>query len=364
MKGLHLNIQKTSRIILVLLFMLVIVTACNKEEAYVEPQEDLPDFITALENFDEEVEYAEIASPDARFGSFFWKRKWMKRPTYFTLVSALKYTKLFSTVVRNKVTVFAPDDEAFAKLGLYFWNIRTLDKEVLTDILLYHAAEGFIFANDLPECSLDMLNGSAIGLNFMDGKVLIKDASDEFGQVVYTDRKALNTVFHGIDKVLTPPDKTIAEIASGDDRFSTLVSLLVASGLVGEAADPEQNLTVFAPTNDAFDALIAFVADNLGIDLVAYLTKYPEELDKVLKHHIAGGSTFSFCLADGDMVPTLNSDMLTVDFSNADMPKLISSGGTPVGLIGDLLDIHANNGVIHAIDFVLVPSNLDLTKPL
>jgi transforming growth factor-beta-induced protein len=364
MKDLHHKFQKSMRVTLVLTLMLLIATACDKEEAYVEPQEDLPDFITALENFDEEVEYGELASPEARFGSYYFKRKWKKRPTYLTLVSALNYTRLFSTVVRNEVTVFAPDDEAFAKLGLHFWNIRKLDKDVLTDILLYHTAEGFIFARDLPDCAQDMLNGSAIGFNFMDEKVLIKDASNEFAQVVYTDRKALNTVWHGIDKVLTPPDKTIAEIAVSDDRFSTLVSLLQAAGLDGVVADPNQSLTVFAPTNTAFDELIKFVADNLGFDLVAYLTKYPEELDKVLKHHVAGGSTFSFCLENGDMIPTLNADEITVDFSDATMPKLISSNGTPVGLIGDLLDIHANNGVIHAIDFVLLPSNLDLTKPL
>ena len=360
MKRLTNNSKKVSRVFLVMLMMVLVGTACNKEEDYVEPQEDLPDFITALENFDEEVEYAELSSPEARWGSYSWKRKWKKRPTYFTLVAALKYTKLFSTVVRNQVTVFAPDDKAFAELGLYFWNIRKIDKETLTDILLYHTAGGFIYASDLPSCSQDMLNGSAIGLNFMDGKVLIKDASDEFAQVVYTDKKALNTVFHGVDKVLTPPDKTIADIAGGNDEFSILVSLLVATGLDAVVADPEQNLTVFAPTNQAFADLLAA---NPGFDLLGYFEEYPEELEKVLLHHVAGGSTFSFCLSDGDMIPTLNTDMLTVDFSDATMPKLIDSSGNPAGLETTLLDLHANNGVIHVIKSVLIPSNLDLSKP-
>ena len=360
MKRLTKNSGKVTRVFLVMLLMVFVVTACNKEEDYVEPQEDLPDFITALENFDEEVEYAELASPEGRWGSYYWKRKWKKRPTYLTLIAALKYTKLFSTVVRNKVTVFAPDDKAFADLGLYFWNIRKIDKEVLTDILLYHTAEGFIYASDLPSCSQDMLNGSAIGLNFMDDKVLIKDASEKFAQVVYTDKKALNTVFHGIDKVLTPPDKTIAEIAGGNGDFSILVSLLEATGLDAVVADPKQNLTVFAPTNQAFaDLLAAFP----GFDLLGYFERYPDELEKVLLHHVAGGSTFSFCLSDGDMIPTLNTDMLTVDFSDATMPKLIDSSGNPAGLETTLLDLHANNGVIHVIKSVLIPSNLDLSRP-
>lgn len=343
-----------------MLLMVFVATACNKEEDYVEPQEDMPDFITALENFDDEVEYAELSSPEARWGSYSWKRKWKKRPTYLTLVAALKYTKLFSTVVSNRVTVFAPDDKAFADLGLYFWNIRTVDKDVLSDILLYHTAGGFIYANDLPSCSQEMLNGSAIGLNFMDGKVLIKDSSNDFAQVVYTDKKALNTVFHGIDKVLTPPDKTIAEIAGENDNFTILVSLLEATGLDAVVADPEQDLTVFAPTNQAF---LDLLAANPGFDLLGYFEEYPEELEKVLLHHVAGGSTFSFCLSDGDMIPTLNTDMLTVDFSDTSMPKLIDSSGNPAGLETTLLDLHANNGVIHVIKSVLIPSNLDLSKP-
>jgi transforming growth factor-beta-induced protein len=345
--------------------MVVMTTACNKEEEYVQPQEELPDFITTLESFDEEVEYAELSNPEARFKSYSWKKKFFKRPTYLTLAAALKYTKLFSTVVRNKVTVFAPDDKAFAEMGIYFWNVRRIDKDVLTDILLYHTAEGFIFASDLPECSLNMLNGSAIGINFFDGKVLLEDASDTPSQVVFTDRKALNTVFHGIDRVLTPPDKTIAEIVvDNPDNFSTLLMLLQNAGLDGVVADPDQNLTVFAPTNEAFGDVIEFVADNFdGLDLLAYLEEYPEELEKILLHHVSPGSTFSFCLSDGTEIPTLNT-FAEADFSDDSNLQIVGSLGFPVGLIIDKLNIHANNGVIHAIDFVLLPDNLDLSKPL
>lgn len=360
MKILQLNLQKSGKVLPVLLAFLVFTTACNKDDEMVIPQEDLPDIITALENFDEEVEYGEIARPEARWKKPSWKSNWKKKPTFFTLAAALKYTKLFSTVVRNRVTVFAPDDEAFAELGLYFWNINSLDKETLSEILLYHVTGGFVYARDLPQCSLDMLNGSAVGLNFTDGKVLIKDQTEDYAQVVFTDKKALNTVFHGVDKVLLPPDKTIAEIAVANGNFTVLVSLLQATGLDAVVADPSQNLTVFAPTDGAFAQLLA---DNPGIDLLAYFAKYPDELTKVLLHHVAAGSTFSFCLSDGQEVPTLNSDVLTVDLG---MLELVSSSGNTVGLVTDpfLLDIHANNGVIHVIDYVLIPSNLDLTKPL
>jgi len=359
MKKSSLFHRKLAGFSLLLAFMFIFITSCNQEEN-VQPEqvEDLPDLITAFESFDEEIEYYGAEDQDARRGpkSDKWKKKWIKRPTFFTLAAALKRTGLFIPVVQNRLTIFAPTDEAFHDAGITFWNVWGIDKEILTNILLYHATEGFIFSNQLPDCSLDMLNGSAIGLNFMDGKVLIKDASPEFAQVIATDKRALNSVFHIIDKVLTPPDATIAGIAGGNTDFSILVTLLDAAGLVGVVADPDQNLTVFAPTNQAFLDLLDAVAP---FDLLGYFEEYPEELTKVLLHHVAAGSTFSFCLSDGQAIPTLNEDNLTV---NLGALELISSSGNGVGLIPSLLDIHANNGVIHAIDYVLLPSNLDLTR--
>jgi len=361
MKKISHSIRKVSSISLLLAIMFVFVTSCNQEEN-VQPQqeEDLPDLVTALESFDEEVEYSELSGQDARRGpkERKWKKKWRKKPTFFTLAAALKYTGLFVPVVQNKLTIFAPTDEAFHDIGINFWNVWRFDKEVLTNIILYHAAEGFIYSNQLPECSVDMLNGSTIGFKFMEGKVFINDASEDFAQVIATDKRALNSVFHIIDKVLSPPDMTIAEIAVGNSDFSTLVSLLIAADLVDAVADPEANLTVFAPTNDAFTDLLAAVAP---FDLLGYFEEYPDELTKVLLHHVAGGSAFSFCLSDGQEIPTLNGEVTAL---GNPVSQIESSSGNAVGLIGGLLDIHANNGVIHAIDAVLLPENLDLTKPV
>jgi transforming growth factor-beta-induced protein len=354
MRNSQLPFRKFAGVSLLLAFMFLFVTSCNKEEnVQPQPEEDLPDLITMLESFDEEVEYREFGENERRGG------KWIKRqPTFFTLADALKYTGLFVPVVKEKLTVFAPTDEAFREIGINFWNVWRQDKDFLTSVILYHAAPGFIFARDLPDCSLEMLDGSYTGFNFDNGDVFINDATDEFAQVIFTDKRALNSVFHGIDKVLIPPTETIAGIASGNPDFSILVSLLVAADLVDVVADPDQNLTVFAPTNAAFEDLLAGVAP---FDLLGYFEEYPEELTNVLLHHVAGGSTFSFCLADGQGIPTLNGDNLTVDLGDL---ELISSSGNEVGLIPSLLDIHATNGVIHAIDAVLIPDNLDLTKPV
>jgi uncharacterized surface protein with fasciclin (FAS1) repeats len=341
--------------IFVLAFMFLFVTSCNKEENVMpEPQDDLPDLITALETFNEEIEYAGSGDENARWGNLVRK----KIPTFFTLTAALKYTGLFLPVVKNKLTIFAPTDEAFGELGINLWNVKNQDKDFLTSVILYHAAAGFIFAKDLPDCSLEMLDGSFTGFKFDDGKVFINDASEDFAKVIFTNKRALNSVFHGIDKVLIPPTQTIAGIAGNLPDFSILVSLLDAAGLLGVVADPDQNLTVFAPTNAAFGDLLN---DLAPFDLLGYFEEHPEELTKVLLHHVAGGSTFSFCLSEGQEIPTLNGDNLIVDLDDL---ELISSSGNEVGLIPALLDRHATNGVIHPINAVLLPDNLDLTKPV
>lgn len=345
MEKFRLPLVKLSGSFIALMFMFLVITSCNKEENVQPPlQEDLPDLVTALESFDEEVEYSDAEGENARWGAI--KKK---KPTFFTLAAALKYTGLFIPVVQNRLTVFAPTDEAFNELGINLWNIRKQDKDFLTSVILYHAAAGFIYSNDLPACSLAMLDGSFTGFKYQMGKVFINDATDDFAQVIFTDKKALNSVFHGIDKVLIPPTETIAGIASGNDNFDILVGLLGAANLAGVVNDPDQNLTVFAPTDAAFKSLTGLTDEDEIIEAVAVNPL----LTEILLHHVAAGSTFSFCLTDGQSIPTLNEDNLTVDLGNL---ELSSSSGNVAGLVPGLLDIHANNGVIHVINAVLLPA--------
>ncbi len=341
-----------TRMVAIAMVVAVAFTSCQEpEEVAPKISDPTPDLEQALTEFEAEFEYIDDANPESnerRRGP----KRYLRKSTYFTLLAALKYTGLLPTVAKNKLTIFAPDDKAFAEIGLNFWNVRKLPKDVLTNILLYHVAEGFVFSKELPDCSLEMFNGSNIGLKFKRRKVFIKDKTNDFAKVIFTDKRLINSLFHGIDKVLMPPEETIATIASGNDDFSTLVFLLQETGLVGAVADPEANLTVFAPTNKAFEDLEAALPG-----ITAYLLDNPDELTKVLLHHVSPGSTFSFCLSDGMMIPTLNEDNLKFD---ANSLTLESSSGNSVDLIPSLLDIHATNGVIHAIDFVLVPSNLVL----
>lgn len=346
--------------VLAIALLFLTVTACNKDEDAVAPPQTEPTLTEALEAFDEEVEYVEYSATgesNARWGFKRWKRK----PTFLTLVSALNYTGLLKTVVKEKLTIFAPDDRAFRELNLNPWNIRRLDKAALTDILLSHVVAGFVFSNELPDCSIETIIGSSIGLIPVNGGLVLKDDSDEAINLLFTDRRALNSVFHGIDKVLslTIPTATIDVIAD-TAGFNELVKALGRTS--GEAVDllaavqnPDANLTVFAPNDEAFFALYADLADRFNVPEITIDDIPLDLLTSVLLHHVVGDRAFSYCLSDGQMIETLNGDDITVDLGSL---SLESSAGIDAALIAELLDTQAINGVVHPIESVLVPQNV------
>ena len=134
---------------------------------------------------------------------------------------------------------------------------------------------------------------------------------------------------------------TIADIANGDPRFSTLVTLLVQADLAGTLAD-DGPFTVFAPTNDAFA--------RLDPELVARLTsgEANDELAALLKRHVVKGSYEAADIAQGETgITTLAGTNLAIeragDMITADHVDVVSA------------DIDASNGVIHAIDMVIMP---------
>lgn len=136
----------------------------------------------------------------------------------------------------------------------------------------------------------------------------------------------------------------LVDVASGNEDFSILVSALVEAELV-TALQGDGPFTVFAPTNEAFQALL----DQLKIsaeDLLAH-----PQLSEVLLYHVVSGKVLSTDLSDGMMPETLQGETLSVDLSMG--VKINESTVT-------LADLDATNGVIHVIDQVLVPESFVL----
>ena len=144
------------------------------------------------------------------------------------------------------------------------------------------------------------------------------------------------------------PGDTIVEIASGNPAFSTLVAAVVKADLV-DALNGNRNFTVFAPTNAAFDAAAEAVLGEgfSGMDLIKALDK--ATLPEILLYHVSPGERFS-----GDVVTAERIRMMNKDFTYVSGTTIIGNNSS-ANLVLDLIDIDASNGVIHVIDFVLLP---------
>jgi len=145
-------------------------------------------------------------------------------------------------------------------------------------------------------------------------------------------------------------EPTLADVIAGDENLSTLSAAISASPAVSEAlANPEAQITIFAPTNAAFEALPDFV--------VAYVLGNAELLDAVLLYHAVDGAVLSAdllgMLDENGMVvvPSLEGSELTVSVDMEALTAKVDNANIDMTMI----DIAASNGVIHVIDSVLVP---------
>ncbi|MAU09975.1 MAG: hypothetical protein CL607_09160 [Anaerolineaceae bacterium] len=140
---------------------------------------------------------------------------------------------------------------------------------------------------------------------------------------------------------LAAQDESIVDIASGNPDLSLLVQALQASG-AAETLAGEGPFTVFAPTNDAFLALIA----EMGVDPTTLMADQ-EALMGVLLYHVAEGEVTSDMLEDGQEIMTLAGETVTVSIGDS---VVLNDAATVT-----TADIAASNGVVHVIDAVLVP---------
>merc|ERR1711936_282195 len=243
-------------------------------------------------------------------------------------------------------TVFAPDNDAFSRVPDSIMAALASDVELLKKVLLYHVVSGAVPSSAAENnVKLDSVQGSPILVNlhlksdYYDGFITINGK-----KVMKADIKADNGMIHSISDVLYPiPENDLVDTLIADERFSTLVTAATAAGLVDTLRTTD--LTIFAPTNDAFakvpkDALGALLADK-------------EALTAVLLRHALPGSLFSKVItwmehktAGGEMVATQVFEMGVV--------KVVSySNDKRTGARVEEADIIASNGVIHAIDTVI-----------
>src|SRR6056297_2862557 len=190
-------------------------------------------------------------------------------PGFSSLVDAVLKAELAETLSGDgPFTVFAPSDEAFEDLfsALQVAGIEDLTKEDLTPILQYHVVSGNVLSSDLSSGNVTTIGGKDIAVEVGSSVTINGNAN-----VVATDVQGTNGVVHVIDKVLLPENapKNIVETAMADERFSILVDALSKADLVS-TLEGDGPFTVFAPTNDAFEALLnelgAGSLDDISVD--------------------------------------------------------------------------------------------------
>ncbi len=142
------------------------------------------------------------------------------------------------------------------------------------------------------------------------------------------------------DQMASETPGTIAEIASNDSRFSTLVTALDSAGLVQTMQDGGP-FTVFAPTNAAFNAL----PDGTVEDLLQPENR--ERLTAILTYHVVEGAAMAADVQSMSSATTLEGSDVSISTSDGS----VQVGGATVVQA----DVEASNGVIHAIDAVLMP---------
>ncbi len=136
----------------------------------------------------------------------------------------------------------------------------------------------------------------------------------------------------------------IIDIASTTKGFSTLAAAVTAAGLV-DTLKGTGPFTVFAPTDAAFAALPAGILDAL------LLPENRDALIKILKYHVVAGAVMTGDITDGQ-VATLEGQKVTLSTDNG---NYYVEAGTVVQA-----DVVGSNGVIHAIDVVLLPPDVDV----
>ncbi len=258
--------------------------------------------------------------------------------SFNTLAAALKAAGLVDVLKgKGPFTVFAPTDEAFAKLpaGTVESLLKPENKAKLTAILTYHVVPGKVMSKDVKTMSAGTVNGQRIDLA-VNGKNVTVDKA----KVTAVDVEASNGVIHVIDSVILPSENDIVATAVGAGQFKTLATLLDKAGLVG-ALQGEGPFTVFAPTDAAFAKLPKETVDSL------LKPENKDQLAAILKFHVVQGRVYSDAAAKGAEVATLQGQTITTK----------GKGGTVMVQNATVTkaDIDASNGVIHVIDTVILP---------
>jgi transforming growth factor-beta-induced protein len=257
--------------------------------------------------------------------------------------------------------VFAPTDEAFAKLPNGALGYLLDNQDILTDVLLYHVISGRILSRNIQN---QQMGGTLLGQDIVIRRDLggpycyefwnfycttVDFVINDVAAVVMTDVPASNGIIHVINEVLIPPGLfpsgfsfplDIVDTAIGAN-FETLVIAVIAAELVDALRGPGP-FTVFAPSEEAWARLPPGTLQRLLRPVNKAM------LTDILLYHVVSGAVAASTITNGQVAGTL--------LNGADVTFGVLDGTVTVNQATVIAaDVSATNGVIHVIDEVLLP---------
>merc|ERR1711874_548528 len=263
---------------------------------------------------------------------------------FTTLVKIVSDLELVDTLKgAEALTVFAPSDDAFAKLPA--GTLESLTPAQAKEIVLRHVVTAKVPAAAVATGPVETIGGEVIDLIKTEaGGVQIGYEGNTIN-VVTADVMASNGVIHIIDKVILPATAgpvekealgDVVDVAVGAGAFTTLVKIVSDLGLVDTLKGAEA-LTVFAPSDDAFAKLPAGTLESLTTEQATAI---------VSRHVVAGATVLAADVATGP-VGTFGGE--TIDLIKTEQGGVqVSYNGNAVNVV--TADVKASNGVIHVID--------------
>ncbi len=280
-------------------------------------------------------------------------------PDFSILVSALVRADLVTTLNGSgPFTVFAPTNAAFNTFlsANGYANIDAVPVPALREVLLNHVIAAKVMADDLETSYVKTLaKGSASASNTLSmyinvGDVITINGGTSNGGAIVTnaDLVATNGVIHVVNGVIGLP--SVVNHAIANPNFSVLVAALTRDDQpdfvsVLSGVGP---FTVFAPADSAFVSLLG----ELGLGSLAAVPQ--ATLEATLKYHVvAGANVLSSSLVNNQSVNTYLGQTFTVQLP-ASGPQILDASARTSKIVA--VDVQAENGVIHALDKVLLPS--------
>jgi len=280
-----------------------------------------------------------------------------------TLVDLVAANNLTDTLATGgEFTVFAPSNNAFEKV---LSRLNKLTPEQVVEVLLYHVVSGKVLSDDLSDGQVvpTLRNGSNVKVSIEENSYFWS-SYDEIhindSKVISDNQEASNGVFHVIDEVLIPEDlvsNSVVDVLGDYDMFSTLVGLLDTYNLT-DTVKSAPSLTIVAPSNDAFSEIENKLKRLTGDEGAAKVVD-------ILTYHVLGSAVKSDDLVDGQSYATLYPND-TIQASVTEKSywwwKWITVKLNDVTVFK--ADIEGTNGVIHAVNQVLLPPSVEIPNTI